>query len=789
MSDSGFKQQIAAVLSDRWQVPLAVVAAVAAAGALYRLIPEPIQPDVPALLADVTRLAEAGRTTDAADALANLLEMQPPLPVEDQIELHDRLAELLFEQEQRRPVALAANLERLLEHVEAAERLGAPRTARRILRSAQVQEWLGRPEDAIRSCREALQTDPSPEEGRAAMRSLVRLLDGRPEAAAQREELLETLLSDESLDDDSAWWAMRQAVDAALEKDDPLHARLLLSKYAARLSTSDLKGYCEYLWACVLMHEGRVEEAAPLVYWVDEWIKRIGQEVFNSERLHELTGLNRWLLGRVYLAQEQPDEALAAFEEAAAFKPDDPAAAGAATVGQAEALAGLGRHEDSRAALRAAAQMLPTSPGERDRALKRVRATVRELWEARLEAADYANAQDYLSLAAELTPPDLPAEKLEILEKLGGTALLAANAAAGSERPRERLSCAGAAFEAAAALATAEPERQGGLLWSAAQSFEQAGDSAGVRRNLLQFLASRPPDERWPLAYLELGQAFECGGNAEEALRWYARLREQYPALEEAFRGALRSAGCLIEAEREAEAEALLLRLLDNDVITPQAQAFRGGLLQLCELLYQQERYGEAIGRLEDYLARYPTDAQRGRARFLRADAYRRSACQLRDAPVGAGEAQQYRALALERFRIAAELFAELETDFAAAADPDDETELYQRLALFYSADCLLELNDAPALEQALQYYRRAAAAFEQEPPALTAQIQIANIHLRRGQPADAARAVERARWLLRSMPEQAFDHWPGPDRTDWENYLAAISSARLFESEFAGRP
>jgi tetratricopeptide (TPR) repeat protein len=286
------------------------------------------------------------------------------------------------------------------------------------------------------------------------------------------------------------------------------------------------------------------------------------------------------------LAQEQPDEALAAFEEAAAFKPDDPAAAGAATVGQAEALAGLGRHEDSRAALRAAAQMLPTSPGERDRALKRVRATVRELWEARLEAADYANAQDYLSLAAELTPPDLPAEKLEILEKLGGTALLASNAAVGRQRA-EHLSWAGAAFEAAAALATAEPERQGGLLWSAAQSFEQAGDSAGVRRNLLQFLASRPPDERWPLAYLELGQAFECAGNAEEALRWYARLREQYPALEEAFRGALRSAGCLIEAEREAEAEALLLRLLDNDVITPRRKLFVRPAAT-CELLYQQ---------------------------------------------------------------------------------------------------------------------------------------------------------------------------------------------------------
>ena len=214
------------------------------------------------------------------------------------------------------------------------------------------------------------------------------------------------------------------------------------------------------------------------MYWVDEWIKRIGQEVFNSERLRELTGLNRWLLGRVYLAQEQPDEALAAFEEAAAFKPDDPAAAGAATVGQAEALAGLGRHEDSRAALRAAAQMLPTSPGERDRALKRVRATVRELWEARLEAADYANAQDYLSLAAELTPPDLPAEKLEILEKLGGTALLASNAAVGRQRA-EHLSWAGAALKRLP-RATAEPERQGGLLWSAARASSRQVTARGA---------------------------------------------------------------------------------------------------------------------------------------------------------------------------------------------------------------------------------------------------------------------------------------------------------------------
>jgi tetratricopeptide (TPR) repeat protein len=788
MSDSGFRKQVAAVLSDRWQVPLALVAAAAAAGALYQLMPGPLAPDMVSLLADVTKLQEGGHTTEAADALANLLEMQPPLPAADQIELHERLADLIFEQEQQRAAPLAANVERLIAHVEAAERLGAPRTARRVMQVAQAEEWLGWTERAIRSYRELLASDAAPQERHGAIRSLVHLLSSRPEAAGERDELLEGMLSDEALDDDSAWWAMRQAVAFALDDDDALRASLLLGKYGSRLATSNLKGYGEYLRARVLVHEGRIDEAAPVVHWVDEWLKAARAAAGNQESLRELTGLNRWLLGRVWLGQRQPDRALAAFEEGLAFAGDDPGMTARATAGRAEALAGLERYRDSRAALREAARALDAEPGEHGRAWQRLRSIVKELCEARRSAGDYATAQDYLSLAAELTPADAPAEKLQTLEKLASTALLAAKAAAHAAAQREHLLCAAEAFEAAAALAADKPQRQGGLLWSAAQSFDQAGEVAGVQRTLRQFLEGRPADARWPLAYLELGQAGECEGRVEEALDWYARLREQYPALEESFRGALRSAGCLVEMGREDEAEALLLRMLDNDLVTPQAQAFRSALLQLCELLYRQGRYADAIGRLEDFLALYPADPDCGRARFLRADAYRCSAYQLRQAEAGAAGAQ-YRATAQERFQVAADLFDQLEKDSAAAPDPDDETELYRRLALLYSADCLFELNDPPSLRRALERYRRAAAAFEQEPLALTAQIQMANIHLRGGRLADAARAVERARWLLRSMPDEAFAGWPGPGRKDWEQYLAAISSARVFQAVFAGQP
>ena len=113
---------------------------------------------------------------------------------------------------------------------------------------------------------------------------------------------------------------------------------------------------------------------------------------------------------------------------------------------------------------------------------------------------------------------------------------------------------------------------------------------------------------------------------------------------------------------------------------------------------------------------------------------------------------------------------------------------LYERLSLFYQADCLFELNAPATLQQALELYRRAAARYEREPAALTAQVQVANIYLRLGRLTEAARAVERARWLLRNIPDGAFAAYPdGAGREHWDRYLTGISSSDLFRRVFAG--
>jgi tetratricopeptide (TPR) repeat protein len=132
---------------------------------------------------------------------------------------------------------------------------------------------------------------------------------------------------------------------------------------------------------------------------------------------------------------------------------------------------------------------------------------------------------------------------------------------------------------------------------------------------------------------------------------------------------------------------------------------------------------------------------------------------------------------------------------FGAFADdtgnpPGDEaTEVaYKRLALLYHGDCLFALNEPATLEEALVTYRRAAARYQGEPAALTAQVQIANVYLRQGKLTEAARAVERARWLLRNIPDAAFaECGDGLDRASWDRFLEVVRSSSLFQNVLAG--
>jgi tetratricopeptide (TPR) repeat protein len=409
---------------------------------------------------------------------------------------------------------------------------------------------------------------------------------------------------------------------------------------------------------------------------------------------------------------------------------------------------------------------------------------ITELVRQRRATSDHENALGYLELALELVPEDWLGLRFDLLEQLGReNEEVAEELAHDWELQQARHTAAARCYEQAADLAPLDEPRLAALLWASAQQFDRAGRSGDARRLLLRFIEERSTDPRMPPALLQVGQLYAADGRFEKAVEYYQRLSTKYPRLEEAVRARLLTADSLM-AMGEAQypqAETILRDLLEDNHIAPEAPVFRDALFELCDLLYQQKRYGQAISQLEDFLVFYPEDPERYRIRFMLADAYRGSAYALRsDETAGAAAAREQ--VARERFGRAAELFEEYASGGDAAAALRESQAQYQRLALFYRGDCLFELNDPTSLTEALSTYRQAGARYQSTPAALTAQVQIANIFLRQGRLIEAARSVERARWLLGSMPDAAFAEYDdGMDRASWDSFLSAVRSSNLF--------
>lgn len=776
------------VLAGRWQVPLLICAIAAAGTAVYRVKPAKQSVPFDALLADVLALAEAGRHFDAADAAANLLEAEPPPPPADRASLHSALADIIYRQELLRGLPNRRNVKLLLKHHEAALACGYRADGRAALRAAKAHDWLGHTQQAINAYRTALGRQPAAGTRRAALQGLVRLLEGQPQGAEEQREHIQALLDEDGVSPAYVWWALQHAVCEALGHDDVVRARELLTRHGQRFKRSDLKGYYDYLWAWAYVHEGRSELAEPLIDRAEQWLAEHPRVDTEMDQAGFLPAMTRWLRGRIALAEERPQAALARFDEALSLQSHGDLLV-VATIGRAQALAMLERHAAAREAVRDAVARLAGDGSTSSIALPRLRQAVGELGNQRHDTRDYTNALAYLELALELTPEDAAELRLDSLERFGRANEEAAELAGDANDRRARHLAAARCYEQAADLARFEEPRYASLLWKSAGQFDRAGQMADARRLLLRFVEGRSLDPRMPQALLQLGQAYAVDGCFHEAIEHYRQLTEEFPRLEEASRAQLLTADCLVALGEEhyAEAEAILQSLLEDERVAPQAQVFRDALFALCDLLYQQRRHAAAISHMEDFLVFYPQDPECYRIRFMLADTYRRSAYALREDESTESTRARWQ-VSRQRFRRAAELFDAVATD-GEAWPPDDEAgATYERLALFYHADCLFELNEPGTLEAALAMYRQVAARYQGRPAALSAQVQITNIYLRQGKLTEAARAVERARWLLGGIPDQAFAECKGGmDRDRWDRYLDAVRSSHLFRDVLAG--
>ncbi len=769
MSIGKLPRTIIDLFAGRWQLPLAAVAAGLAALTLYRLMPLPPKPDFDELLAGVDFLISTGDLEQVNGAVGSLLAMQPPLPPEQQAVLHDRMADVLFGLEQTTVDHNAARVAQLLEHAEAARTLGIAPTPEREFEEGLAQSWIGRDTTALTGLRTALTRELSPRARRVAARQVVELLAHNPQVQRERRETLAQLLEDEVLPAGYLWWALRTGVQDALADNDLATARQWLERYGTRLETAELAGYLEHLRAWVALRGGGPQEAEPLVRWVADWLAEPERDLYELDPFGHLASFNQYLAGELQLALGDPHAALAAFAEAREMQIDvelTPLLA----LGETRAHAAIGQHAGARAVLRAGLRKLVPLRRYFEPTVAAAQQVLRSLFDERRAEQDALNALAYALLAGRLGGDD-PAAALADED---GTEL--------PIWPR---------IDPALRFLRGDEARLSWLIWTVADLYNQAGRPDDVRRALERFIRGRSDDARLPLALLRLGQACEAVGCPEDGLESYGRLMKEYPRLVEASKAKVLSAGARVALGEGhyAEAERILTELLVDGSVAPDSSTYRDGLLNLCELLYHEGRYADAIARLEDFLHLYPQDHERFRARFTLADAHRRSAYDLRAQPPNDASSAAVTATVRRRFQAAAEGYEQLLNALDGVEVEDEALRQYGRLATLYRADCLFELDEPDAQRAALAAYRGAAARYDGRPTALVARVQIANALLRQGDVAEAARAIEGARWLLRSIPPELFTARTGGDRAHWEQFLTAVSSADLFARAFAEAP
>jgi tetratricopeptide (TPR) repeat protein len=778
------------LLAGRWQVPLGLLAIASVGVTAYRLQPASRPIDFPTVQAHLFVLRQAGALREAADAAANLLDHVPQPSQTETAWLHSFIAETAYEVEKLRRDPIPANVSLIIEHHAAAEGLGREPTPEERLHVAKALEWLREPRAAIENYRSILLRGAGPDVRRIARDALIALLDGRPSADQERRRLLDAQLNEDDVTSTYLWSAMQRAMRAAIDRGEPAVARGLFERHGDKLRRSDLQGGHGYLLADLLVAEGRTLEADALVVAVEDWFAGQGptRELFDAGLKPVLL---RILRGRIHLAEQRPQEALQCFEDVLARESSRSDEYLSAAALEARALAALERHDVAMKRLGQSALEMTRGAERLPVAQPRLARVAHALFEDRYAAGDLRRAVEYLSLALGLLPEDEADVRRQWARRLGETCVACARVEQDVEAEEELHLRAAQSFECAAGLCEYDEDEKADLTWAGAQAYDQLGRVEDVQRLLSAFLAERVDDPRLPMAMLQLGRVRDAAGDAADALRWYERVATSYPKLPEAARATLLRVRLLMRPDvgRSAEAERAVLDLLESDLLGPESDTFRDAMHTLADLLYEQRRWAAAIRRFEDCLLLYPDHEDTWRIRFLRADAYRRSALELRESDGDEAAMPRRAAEARERFARAAELFGEF---LSADSRPGDRlvAGLYERLAMLHRADCLFELNQPDSLREALAAYRQAAARYARHPTALVCQVRIASIHLRQDRGAEAARAVEHARWMLPGIPEQAFAE-PGVSsgRSDWEQYLAALSGSGLFRDLLASAP
>lgn len=324
-------------------------------------------------------------------------------------------------------------------------------------------------------------------------------------------------------------------------------------------------------------------------------------------------------------------------------------------------------------------------------------------------------------------------------------------------------------------------------LWNAADSYDRAGELDEARKAFATYAdGATDNDPNRPAARFRLAQVFQAQADYGSAASLYRQLVQSRGAPGApgssgpwADRAVVPLARCLLadkDQGNDAEAERLLLGVVDGSTVTPDAAAYRDALIELGSTYYSTQRYPEAIGWLEQAIKRYKDDRRIDAVRYRLADSHRLEAQRIAKAletKLPQTQADELIGKREEHLVDARRLYAEVRASLESRTTRLDSLEkVYMRNAYFYAGDCAFEQKD---YEGAIAAYDTARLKYAEDPASLVAMAQIVSAYIAQKQWAQARTANERARQQLARFPESV---WSRPDlpmeKRHWEKWLEA---------------
>ncbi len=343
-----------------------------------------------------------------------------------------------------------------------------------------------------------------------------------------------------------------------------------------------------------------------------------------------------------------------------------------------------------------------------------------------------------------------------------------------TRQARAQLRKAGAEYSRLAELQLAS-RAYPDYVWDSAEAFLAGHDFDDAVRMYDEYLRYELRKRR-PRALLSLGEAHLALENFARALDALNECIVGYPSDAASYRARLLAAKAHIEMGDNPAAEKLLRENLEDGYLTPKSLEWRDSLLAYGMLLQAEGRDEEAIPRLDEYVQRYPDSRQVIDARYLIAEAYRRSAQIPR---------QKLETDTIESSRAAHNL--QMKQLLSAAIDQYEQvqdwlTRRQEQTDLDLSEQAILRncyfargaaMYDMGRYDDAILAYSAAMNHYQRQPEVLEALMQIAACYRRLGKVEEARGTLEQAKVMLaRLNPNVPFKETTNYTRQEWSQVL-----------------